>query len=50
MAIPPHPGRPLLRDCIDESDLANAKTAEHLQLDEQFLTNVCTGAPQSPPT
>ena len=41
MKNPPHPGRSLLRDCIEELDLTIAETAEHLQVDLQFLTDVC---------
>ncbi|MCY3557033.1 MAG: HigA family addiction module antitoxin [Chloroflexi bacterium] len=38
---PPLPGRSLQRDCIEELDLTIARTAEHLQVDEQVLTDVC---------
>ena len=41
MKNPPHPGRSLLRDCIEELDLTIAKTEEHLQVDEQMLADVC---------
>ena len=40
MKDPPHSGRSLLRDCIEEPDLTIAKTAEHLQIDEQVLADV----------
>ena len=41
MKNPPHPGRSLLRDCIEELELTIAKRAEHWQVDEQLLTEVC---------
>ena len=41
MKNPPHPGRSLLRDCIEEFELTIAKTAGHLQVDEQLLAEVC---------
>ena len=41
MAQPPHPGRSLLRDCIEELDLSIAETAEHLQIEETILAEVC---------
>lgn len=41
MKNPPHPGRSLLRDCIEELDLSIAETAEHLQIEEATLVEVC---------
>lgn len=41
MKNPPHPGRSLLRDCIEELDLSIAETAEHLQIEESTLAEVC---------
>lgn len=38
---PSHPGRSLLRDCTAELDVIIAKTAEHLQVDEQVLADMC---------
>lgn len=41
MKNPPHPGRSLLRDCIEELDLSIAETTEHLQIEELTLAEVC---------
>ncbi len=41
MNNPPHPGRSLLRDCIEELDLTIAETARHLQIDTRVLEAVC---------
>jgi addiction module HigA family antidote len=41
MKNPPHPGRSLLRDCIEELELSIAETAEHLQIEESTLAEVC---------
>ena len=41
MKNPPHPGRSLLRDCIEELGLTIETTAEHLQVDDQVLADVC---------
>ena len=41
MKNPPHPGRSLLRDCIEELNLTIAETAEHLQIEESTLAEVC---------
>ena len=41
MKNPPHPGRSLLRDCIEELNLTIAETAEHLQIEESTLAEIC---------
>ena len=41
MFNPPHPGRMLLRDCIEALGLTVAEAAEHLQVDEQALAAIC---------
>ena len=41
MKNPPHPGRSLLRDCVEELDLTIATTAEQLQVDVELLADVC---------
>ena len=41
MMDPPHPGRILLRDCIEALGLTIAEAAEHLQVDEQDLAAIC---------
>ena len=41
MKNPPHPGRSLLRDCIEELNLSIAETADHLQIEESTLAEVC---------
>ena len=41
MKNPPHPGRSLLRDCIEELNLTIAETAKHLQVETQLLEDVC---------
>ncbi len=41
MASPPHPGRSLLRDCIEELGLTIAEAAERLRIQESYLEEVC---------
>ena len=41
MASPPHPGRSLLRDCIEELGLTISEAAERLQIQEWYLDEVC---------
>ena len=41
MMNPPHPGRMLLRDCIEALGLTVAEAAEHLKVDEQDLAAIC---------
>ena len=41
MANPPHPGRSLLRDCIEESSLSIAEAAERLGIQQYYLEEVC---------
>ena len=41
MASPPHPGRSLLRDCIEELGLSIAEAAERLRIQERYLEEVC---------
>ncbi len=41
MANPPHPGRSLLRDCIEESNLSIAGAAERLGIQQYYLEEVC---------
>ena len=41
MANPPHPGRSLLRDCIEELGLTIAEAAERLRIHEYYLEEVC---------
>lgn len=41
MKNPPHPGRSLLRDCIEALQLTIAEAAEHLQVEEARLAAVC---------
>ena len=41
MKNPPHPGRSLLRDCIEELNLSIAETAAHLQIEKSTLAEVC---------
>ena len=41
MASPPHPGRSLLRDCIEELGLSIAEAAERLRIQESYLEEVC---------
>lgn len=41
MKNPTHPGRSLLRDCIEELGLSISETAEHLQVEESTLAEVC---------
>lgn len=41
MANPPHPGRSLLRDCIEESGLSVAEAAERLRIQRYYLEEVC---------
>ena len=41
MKNPPHPGRMLLRDCIEELSFSITDAAKHLQVDEQVLADIC---------
>ena len=41
MAQPPHPGRSLLRDCIEELGLTVPEAAERLRIREYYLEEVC---------
>ena len=41
MLNPPHPGRMLLRDCIEALGLTVAEAAEHLRVDEETLAAIC---------
>ncbi len=41
MANPPHPGRSLLRDCIEELGLSIAEAAEQRRIHEYYLEEVC---------
>ena len=41
MKNPLHPGRILLRDCIEVPDLAIAKAARHLLVPEERLRVIC---------
>ena len=41
MASSPHPGRSLLRDCIEELGLTVAEAAERLRIQERYLEEVC---------
>ena len=41
MKNPPHPGRMLLRDCIEALDLSVAEAARHLQVAEELLAAIC---------
>ena len=41
MKNPPHPGRMLLRDCIEELDLTIAEAAQHLRMSEDLLAAIC---------
>ena len=41
MANPPHPGRSLLRDCIEALDLSISEAAERLRTQESYLEEVC---------
>ena len=41
MASPPHPGRSLLRDCIEELGLSIAEAAERLRIHDWYLEEVC---------
>ena len=41
MAQPPHPGRSLLRDCIEELDMSVAEAAERLRIHQYYLEEVC---------
>ena len=41
MANPPHPGRSLLRDCIEELGLTIAEAAGRLRIQERYLEEVC---------
>ena len=41
MLNPPHPGRMLLRDCIEALGLTIAEAAEHLRVDEETLAAIC---------
>lgn len=41
MAQPPHPGRSLLRDCIEELGMSIAEAAERLRIHEFYLEEVC---------
>ena len=41
MASPPHPGRSLLRDCIEELGLSIAEAAGRLRIQERYLAEVC---------
>ena len=41
MAQPPHPGRSLLRDCIEEVGLTMTEAAEQLRVQEYYLQEVC---------
>ena len=41
MASPPHPGRSLLRDCIEELGLTITEAAERLRIQERYLAEVC---------
>ena len=41
MMNPPHPGRMLLRDCIEALGLTVAEAAEHLRVDEEALAAIC---------
>ena len=41
MANPPHPGRSLLRDCIEELGLSIAEAAERLRIHDWYLEEVC---------
>ena len=41
MAQPPHPGRSLQRDCIEEVGLTIAEAAEQLRIQRYYLEEVC---------
>ena len=41
MKDPPHPGRMLLRDCIEALDFTIAEAATHIKVDEQALAAIC---------
>ena len=41
MKNPPHPGRMLLRDCIEALDLTIADAAAHMRIPEHTLTAIC---------
>ena len=41
MSSPPHPGRSLFRDCIEELGLSIAEAAERLRIHEYYLEDVC---------
>ncbi len=41
MLNPPHPGRMLLRDCIEALGLTVAEAAEHLRVNEEALAAIC---------
>ena len=41
MVSPPHPGRSLLRDCIEELGLTVAEAAERLRIHDWYLEEVC---------
>ena len=41
MASPPHPGRSLLHDCIEELGLTIPEAAERLRIQESYLEEVC---------
>lgn len=41
MKSPSHPGRIVLRDCIEALNLTVGEAAEHLQVEEGELTAIC---------
>lgn len=41
MANPPHPGRIVLRDCLEALGLTVAEAAEHMQMAEEELDAIC---------
>lgn len=41
MKNPSHPGRIILRDCIEALNLTIADAAAHLQVEEDTLTAIC---------